>query len=101
MADNDLAKEHSEDASSTSSQIVLGNVTKDQAFQINGSVGEGRWWKVNKLEIRDNEAAGTSIQVNHAVSEDTIQTLLAHNDRRRTAGGMATNLEIGYRERFK
>lgn len=69
-------------SSSTSTQIltsriILNNVTKDQALQINGPIGEKGWWEVSHLEIKDNEATGESIQVNHGTSMDVFEKLLA------------------------
>ncbi|KAF7928949.1 uncharacterized protein EAE97_009791 [Botrytis byssoidea] len=69
------------DAGQVSSRVVLKNVTRDQALQINGPIGEKGWREVSQLEIRDNEAAGNGLQVNHAISEDLFMQLLAHRDR--------------------
>jgi hypothetical protein len=64
-------------ASTSTSRIVINNMTEGQALQINGPVGESGWKEVVQLEIRDNRAANKSIQVNHAISEDIFDRLLA------------------------
>ncbi|TGO10022.1 hypothetical protein BTUL_0147g00260 [Botrytis tulipae] len=75
------------DAGRVSSRVVLKNVTRDQALQINGPIGEKGWREVSQLEIRDNEAAGNGLQVNHAISEDLFIQLLAHRDRNNKSDG--------------
>ncbi|RAL64619.1 hypothetical protein DID88_001652 [Monilinia fructigena] len=77
MDDDNLKESHPKDANSIASRIVLRNVTKEQAFQINGPIGERGWREVNQLEICDNEASGSSLQINHAVSEELFLQLLA------------------------
>jgi hypothetical protein len=64
-------------ANRSTSRIVINNITEGQALQINGPVGESGWKEVVQLEIRDNSAANKSIQVNHAISEDVFDRLLA------------------------
>lgn len=56
---------------------VLENVTKEQALQTNGPVGEKGWREVSQLEIRSNTADGRSIQLNHGISTDAFDRLLA------------------------
>lgn len=63
-----------------SSRTVSNNISKEQAIQLNAPIGEK---EVLKLEIRDNESMGTSIQINHAISEDLFRQLLAHHSRRK------------------
>jgi len=58
------------------SRVVINNLSKDQALQINGPIGEKGWIEVSRLEIRDNEACGESIQVNHATSMEVFDKLL-------------------------
>ncbi|KAF2640902.1 hypothetical protein P280DRAFT_480369 [Massarina eburnea CBS 473.64] len=67
---------------STTSRIVVGNVTEEQALQINGPIGEEGWWEVSHLKIRNNRASGKSIQINHGMSMDIFEQLL----RARTTG---------------
>ncbi|KAB8293067.1 hypothetical protein EYC80_007427 [Monilinia laxa] len=78
---HNLKKSHPKDANSTASRTILRNVAKEQAFQINGPIGERGWREVTQLEICDNEATGSSIQINHAVSEEVFLQLLAQKDR--------------------
>lgn len=93
LTDNDLASLGNEAASLTgnpnaaasspagshspTSRIVLDNTTKDQALQINGPIGEKGWWEVSHLEIKNNVATNRSIMVNHSISFDVLNALLA------------------------
>ncbi|KAJ8063731.1 hypothetical protein OCU04_007594 [Sclerotinia nivalis] len=89
---------NSKDAGWISGRIVLNNVTREQALQINGPIGEKGWREeVFHLEIRDNEASGSSIQINHAVSEEAFYAMLAHKDRSKPNGYNDHNGHIGSR----
>ncbi|TGO69373.1 hypothetical protein BELL_0777g00010 [Botrytis elliptica] len=85
------------DAGRVSSRVVLKNVSRDQALQINGPIGEKGWREVSQLEIRDNEAAGNGLQVNHAISEDMFIQLLAHRDRNKSDGTLGPILQVSAR----
>lgn len=58
-------------------RIVVDNLTLDQALQINGPIGEDGWREVSHLVVERNNASGTSIQLNHAVSRQDFKDLLA------------------------
>jgi hypothetical protein len=75
--DPEAATSSSANANSPTSGIVLNNTTKEQALQINGPIGEKGWREVSRLEIRNKEAVGRGIQVNHATSLDVFKRLLA------------------------
>ncbi|CAD6455816.1 5e77a018-5156-4f60-b40b-2159ab023bf8 [Sclerotinia trifoliorum] len=78
---------NSKDAGWLSRRITLNNVTREQALQINGPIGEKGWREeVSHLEIRNNEASGSSIQINHAVSEEAFYAMLANRDRNKRIG---------------
>lgn len=62
-------------AGSTSRRVER-NETKDQSFQINAPIGIGGFVEVDHLNILDNKALHTSIQVNHAVSQDNFDRLM-------------------------
>lgn len=64
-------------ANEPTSRIVTYNSTEGQALQVNGPIGEKGWWEVSHLEIKNNKAADTSIQVNHGTSMDVFDRLLA------------------------
>ncbi|KAF7514904.1 hypothetical protein PCG10_004293 [Penicillium crustosum] len=57
-------------------RIIIGNLTRLQALQINGPVGEDEWKTISHLEIRDNEAGPASSQVNYPVSGTVFASLL-------------------------
>ncbi|CAG8279863.1 unnamed protein product [Penicillium olsonii] len=57
-------------------RIIIGNLTRSQALQINGPVGEDEWKSISHLEIRDNEAGLASSQVNYPVSRTVFASLL-------------------------
>lgn len=56
--------------------MITGNLTRLQALQINGPVGEDEWKTISHLEIRDNEAGLASSQVNYPVSGTVFASLL-------------------------
>ncbi|TGO37888.1 hypothetical protein BHYA_0086g00030 [Botrytis hyacinthi] len=74
----EVALENVEDAGRVSRRIVSRNVAREQALQINAPIGEKGWREAFQIEIQDNEATGSSIQINHAISEDLFDKLLAH-----------------------
>ncbi|KAM5359540.1 hypothetical protein ACJZ2D_014396 [Fusarium nematophilum] len=57
-------------------RLIVGNLTKEQAIQINGPIGRDGWVEASHIEIRDNIAAGESTMINHAISMDTFRALL-------------------------
>ncbi|CAG7930862.1 unnamed protein product [Penicillium olsonii] len=57
-------------------RIIIGNLTRSQALQINGPVGEDEWKSISHLEIRDNQAGLASSQVNYPVSRTVFASLL-------------------------
>ncbi|KAK1144194.1 hypothetical protein N8T08_005607 [Aspergillus melleus] len=77
LGDKELGCLGSDGAGSHTTRLILNNVTLDQALQINGPVGEKGWREVSRLTIKDNCARDKSIQVNHAVSLDVFDRLLA------------------------
>jgi hypothetical protein len=58
-------------------RVIVENITRTQAFQINGPVGEDQWKKISHIEIRDNTAGSLSSQVNYPVSKTVFFSLLA------------------------
>jgi hypothetical protein len=58
-------------------RTIVNNLTRVQALQINGPLGEDIWKSISRLEIRDNEAGPISTQVNYPVSLSTFYALLA------------------------
>jgi hypothetical protein len=68
------------------SRIVIDNLTEEHALQINGPIGDKGWWEVSHLEIRNNKAAGNSIQFNHAASMEVFERLLGT---RKTTQGLS------------
>lgn len=61
------------------SRIIVGNMTRLQALQINGPVGEDEWISISHLEVKDNNAVAVSTQVNYPVSFRTFLFLLLDN----------------------
>ncbi|KXX80281.1 hypothetical protein MMYC01_203610 [Madurella mycetomatis] len=62
--------------------VIASNVTKDQAIQINGSVGEQDWYCISRVEVRDNQAVGGIIQVNGNMSPKALSILLKASEQR-------------------
>lgn len=61
----------------TTSRRVERNETQDVAMQLNAPIGVGGFVEVDHLVIVDNKAINKSLQVNHAVSQDNFEKLLA------------------------
>lgn len=57
-------------------RLVVGNLTEDQAIQINGPIGRDGWVEVSRVEIHNNTSAGESTMINHAISMDAFKALL-------------------------
>jgi hypothetical protein len=74
---NDACFDSERAAQHPTSRIVVENLTIEQALQINGPIGEDGWMEASHLVIKQNKASGSSIQVNHAISKDDFQALLA------------------------
>lgn len=66
-----------ESLAGVTSRRVERNTTKNQAIQVNAPIGVGGFVEVDHLVIIDNEAFEKSIQVNHAVSLDIFDKILA------------------------
>jgi hypothetical protein len=58
-------------------RIVIHNLTRDQALQINGPVAVDMWKDVAFVKIEGNVAAGTAIQTNYPITMDVFRELLA------------------------
>ncbi|KAJ9488567.1 hypothetical protein VN97_g4720 [Penicillium thymicola] len=57
-------------------RMIIGNLTRLQALQINGPVGEDEWKTISHIDIRDNEAGLASSQVNFSVSDTAFTSLM-------------------------
>ena len=55
-------------------RIIIRNVSRDLAIQINAPIGEDVW-KGLKVQVSDNKAFGSSLQVNWQMSRDDVQRL--------------------------
>ncbi|KAH8892381.1 hypothetical protein GQ53DRAFT_764190 [Thozetella sp. PMI_491] len=58
-------------------RIIVQNLTRDQALQINGPVGVDMWKDMAFVKIEGNAAAGTAIQTNYPITIDVFKELLA------------------------
>lgn len=75
--DNSSVKENDHYPAGTTSRMVDKNETGEQALQVNGPLGIGGFVEVDHLTITNNKARETSIQVNHGVSQDNFDRMLA------------------------
>lgn len=55
-------------------RIILRNMAKDQALQINAAIGEDIWKEIDRIAIEDNVASNDAIQINHS---NTLEVTLA------------------------
>ncbi|KAJ5390782.1 uncharacterized protein N7496_001850 [Penicillium cataractarum] len=58
-------------------RIIVDNLTRDQALQINGPVAVDIWKDMAFIKIEGNIASDTAIQTNYPVSMDVFRELLA------------------------
>ena len=65
-----------------SERIIMKNLTRNQALQINAALGEDIWKEMDRLVIKDNVAEHESIQVNHATSLEVFKFLLETQDKK-------------------
>jgi hypothetical protein len=60
----------------STSRIILRNMAKHQALQINAAVGDDIWKNINRLVIKDNVAEDQAIQINHGNSLEVTMALI-------------------------
>lgn len=88
LSDSDLAKIQGKEMlargdksdAEFSERIIVGNMCKDQAIQINGPIGADLWKDISRLEVRDNRAEDVSVQVNYITTLDDLNVLWARQD---------------------
>lgn len=66
-----------EDSARSTSRTVDRNEATDFALQLNAPIGIGGFVEVDHLIITENRALKKSIQVNHAVSQDNFDKIMA------------------------
>jgi hypothetical protein len=64
----------------TTERIILRNMARDQALQINAPIGKDLWKAIDRIVIEHNTAEGEAVQVNYNNTlEDTIALItLSH-----------------------
>lgn len=55
-------------------RIILRNMAKDQALQINAAIGKDIWKGIDRIIIRENVASNGAVQINHS---NTLEVTLA------------------------
>jgi hypothetical protein len=60
----------------STSRIILRNMAKQQALQINAAVGDDIWKNISRLEIKDNIAEDQAIQINHGNTLEVVMALI-------------------------
>ncbi|KAI8930929.1 hypothetical protein NX059_011944 [Plenodomus lindquistii] len=61
-------------------RIIIRNVSRNQAIQINAAIGKDLWSSIDRLVVRDNVAEDDSMQFNHAMELDVALKLFACRD---------------------
>ncbi|KAF2013027.1 hypothetical protein BU24DRAFT_435314 [Aaosphaeria arxii CBS 175.79] len=56
-------------------RIILRNIARHQAIQINAALGEDVWKDVDRLVVKDNVAEDQSVQINYGMTIATCQWL--------------------------
>lgn len=76
---------HSEQAQkrATTERIILRNMARDQALQINAPIGKDIWKGIDRIVIKENTASTGAVQINHNNTlEVTLALLKATHDMR-------------------
>ncbi|KAF2686953.1 hypothetical protein K458DRAFT_441624 [Lentithecium fluviatile CBS 122367] len=58
-------------------RIILRNLARDQAFQINAALGKDIWKDINRLVIEDNVAENQAVQINHGTTFEAAKFMRA------------------------
>ncbi|OAL01576.1 hypothetical protein IQ06DRAFT_125905 [Phaeosphaeriaceae sp. SRC1lsM3a] len=66
-------------------RIILRNMAKDQALQINAAIGEDIWKEIDRIAIEDNVASNDAVQINHSNTLEVTLALLKVTYEMRTA----------------
>lgn len=69
-------------------RIIISNMALHESLQINGALGEDIWKDYQRLEIRDNTAKDTAVQINYGMNLDAFKIAMsAHAENLRAASG--------------
>jgi hypothetical protein len=60
----------------STSRVILRNMARHQALQINAAVGDDIWKNINRLVIKDNVAEDQAIQINHGTTLEVTMALI-------------------------
>ena len=66
-------------------RIILRNMAKNQAMQINAPVGKDIWKNVDRIVIEDNVAQDEAVQINYTNTLEVTMALLRFNSEMITA----------------
>jgi hypothetical protein len=66
-------------------RIILRNMAKNQAMQINAPVGEDIWKSIDRIVIEDNIAEDEAVQINYPNTLEATMTLLRLKNEMSTA----------------
>jgi hypothetical protein len=62
-------------------RIILYNMARNQALQINAPMGNDIWKTVHRIVIKNNTAEGDAVQINHTNTlEDTMALMRLHTE---------------------
>lgn len=87
--DETLVDSESDEMSlSKKERIIISNMALHESLQINGALGEDIWKDYQRLEIRDNTAKDTAVQINYGMNLDAFKIAMsAHAENLRAASG--------------
>jgi hypothetical protein len=67
-------------------RVILSNMARNQAIQINAPIGKDIWKTVDKITIKHNTAEDNAVQINYTNTlEDTMALMRLNNEFRITA----------------
>jgi hypothetical protein len=81
VGDSDSDRPERGQKRASTERIILRNMAKDQALQINAAIGKDIWKEIDRIVIKDNVASNGAVQINHSNTlEVTLALLEATND---------------------
>jgi hypothetical protein len=66
-------------------RIVLNNMARDQAIQINAPLGKDIWKNVDRIVIKNNIAENDAVQINYINSLENMMAMMTHRSKLKIA----------------
>lgn len=83
----------------TTERIILQNMARDQALQINAPIGKDLWKAIDRIVIEHNTAEGEAVQVNYNNTLEDTMALITLNHKLKLEARKQTS-SYGRRDSF-